>query len=136
MKRLMILAILMTGLLVSCKKHTINRIEDDIVKGEWMITVYSENEQVLTDNGYSEYSFIFSEDGNVRAEIRTLSIVVPGIWSVYKSEGEVVFELSMSSPLDHSLTEKWIVEDRRKDNIDLRVVGEKDIRKRVVFQQK
>lgn len=136
MKRLMIFLVLITGLLASCKKHTINRIEDDIVEGEWMITVYSENDNVLTDKGYSEYSFDFSDDGTVMAKIHTLSICIPGKWSVYKSDGEVVFDLSMNSPLDHSLTEKWIVEDRRKDNLDLRIVGEKGIRKRVVFQLK
>ena len=131
----MIVVVLVTGLLVSCKKHTINGIEDDIDEGQWMITIYSENDNVLTDKGYSEYSFDFSDDGSVVAEIHTLSISIPGNWSVYKSDGKVVLDLSMNSPLDHSLTEKWIVEDRTKDNLDLWIVGEKGIRKRVVFQQ-
>lgn len=122
-------------LFASCKKHTINRIEKDLTEGEWMITVYSEGDNVLTDKGYSEYTFQFSEDGKVDATIKTLSVCVNGTWSVYKQDKEVVVELNMMNPLN-SLSEKWEVADRRRDNIDLRATSVKNVVKRVVFQRK
>jgi hypothetical protein len=125
--------IAMSTLLASCKKIEINRIEKNIVEGEWSIYSFIENGKDQTDSGYSEYHFDFCENGDVVARIPTLGVLVAGKWEVKKSEDkDVVFVMNMNYPLD-GMNETWHVMDDNKRSITLDCTSTKGYDKHLVF---
>jgi hypothetical protein len=121
-------------LFVGCKKHTINKTERNIIKGEWVIRNYTEDGKDLTESGYSEYTFDFNEDGSVVARIQTLSVAVIGSWASFKAEKTAIFELNMNNPLER-LTEKWEILDSQKNTVTLSIVSSKGTKKTMVLYQ-
>lgn len=134
MLRAVCILLFISTLIIGCKKHTINKTERNIVKGEWVIRNYTENGKDLTESGYSEYTFNFDKEGNVIARIQTLSVVVIGTWSSYKEEKTPVFELHLNSPLDR-LSEQWEILDSQKNSITLSVISDDNTKKTLVLFQ-
>jgi hypothetical protein len=123
-----------SALLIGCQKHAVNKTERNIVKGDWVIRNYTEDGIDLTNSGLTEYVFNFSKDGEVRATIKTLSVLVIGEWSALKSEKKAIFDLKMNSPLDR-LTEQWEILVSQKNSISMSVTTKKGIKKSIVFFQ-
>jgi hypothetical protein len=98
------------------------------VKSEWVIRNYTEAGVDLTEKGYSEYTFKFTEEGNLTARIQTLSVVVLGTWSSFKTDKKPIFEMHMNSPLE-SLSEQWEILDSQKNSVTLTVTNSKGIKK-------
>lgn len=134
MLRSVFILLLVSSLFVGCKKHTINKTERNIVRGEWVIRNFTEDGKDLTESGYSEYKFEFSEEGNVLARIQTLSVVVSGTWSSFKSDKKPVFEFQMNNPLE-SLSETWEILDSQKNSLTLTVTTSKGVKKTMVLFQ-
>ncbi len=134
MIRIIYITLFMSLLFVGCKKHTINKTERNIVKGDWVIRNYSEDGKDLTESGYSEYTFNFTKDGKVTARIQTLAVVVIGSWSGEKQEDKPVFDLQMNSPLT-SLTEQWEILISQKNTITLSATYGENKKKTLVFYQ-
>lgn len=134
MFRIVVILSLLMVLFTGCKKQTINKTERNIVKGEWVIRNFTESGKDLTESGYSEYRFKFTKDGNVTARIQTLSVVVTGTWSSYKSEKIAVFELHMHSPLE-SLSEKWEILDSQKNSLTFAATTKDGKKKSMVLYQ-
>lgn len=112
----------------------INKTERNIVKGEWVIRNFTENGKDFTESGYSEYTFEFSEEGNVLARIQTLSVAVAGTWSSFRLDKKPVFELHMNYPLE-SLSEKWEILDSQKNSLTLTSTNSKGSKKTIVLYQ-
>lgn len=134
MLRSVFILLFVSALFAGCKKHTINKTERNIVKGEWVIRNFTEDGKDLTESGYSEYMFEFSEEGNVLARIQTLSVVVSGTWSSFKLDKKPVFGLHMNYPLE-SLSETWEILDSQKNSLTLTVTTTEGIKKTMVLFQ-
>ena len=135
MGRFTLILLMVSTLIISCKKHTINQIERSIVDGQWVIFNFTEDGKDLTASGYSEYIFEFSKDGKLQARIPTLGVALAGEWSTYKSEKEVIFELKVVSPLEN-INEKWIVQVSNKTSISLKATSIDGREKTMVFYLK
>lgn len=103
--------------LASCRKYTINRIEESVTDGQWKVALFEDDGRDGTE-GFSEYVFDFNDDGTVVATIHSLNVIVHGIWSAEKADNCVDFKLYMEDPITE-LNRDWSVKDRKKSEIEL-----------------
>lgn len=124
--RILILSMLSLIIITSCKKKQISKTEDLMVSGSWKISSYTDDGNNETSD-YSSYTFIFNEDGTVKAN--NVSI---GTWSITKesssgdddssNDNHLHFNLNLSIPFD-DLSDDWEIENKTDSSIELKDVS-------------
>lgn len=81
--------VLMAGMTVACSKQKANKVEKNIVDGEWRITkLVDDNVDYTAD--FTQYTFDFKSDGTLTATSGTNSF--SGTWSVGKEKDDDLFD--------------------------------------------
>lgn len=109
----------------SCKKQTINKIENSIVEGEWKVTLFQEDGNNETSD-YSGYRFKFDSDGTVTVQPGMLTVTYFGTWKTEKDSDHVDFILNFTSPIPDNLEElsdDWEVLSESKTKLELEDVS-------------
>lgn len=107
----------------SCKKHTINKIEDSIVEGEWNVTLFQEDGNNETKD-YTGYRFKFNTDGSVTVQPGLLTVIYTGTWKTEKDSGHVDFILNFTTPANlEDLSDEWEVLSESKTKLELEDVS-------------
>jgi hypothetical protein len=117
------LAIVTLVFAASCKKQTINKIENSIVEGEWKVTLYQEDGDNETSN-YSGYRFKFNTDGSVTVQPGMLTVTYTGTWKTEKDSDHVDFILNFTTPANlEELSDDWEVLSESKTKLELEDVS-------------
>lgn len=107
----------------SCKKQTINKIENSIVEGEWKVTLYEEDGNNETSD-YNDYRFKFNSDGSVTVQPGMLTVIYTGTWKTEKDSDHVDFILNFSTPANlEDLSDDWEVLSESKTKLELEDVS-------------
>lgn len=107
----------------SCKKHTINKIEDSIVEGEWKVILFQEDGNNET-NDYTGYRFKFNTDGSVTVQPVLLTVIYTGTWKTEKDSEHVDFILNFTTPANlEELSDEWEVLSLSKTKLELEDVS-------------
>jgi hypothetical protein len=103
----------------SCKKQTINKIEDSIVEGEWKVTLFQEDGNNETSD-YTDYRFKFNSDGTVTVQPGMLTVTYTGTWKTEKDSDHVDFILNFAMPANlEELSDDWEVLSQSKTKLEL-----------------
>jgi len=119
------LAIVTLVFAASCKKQTINKIEDSIVEGEWKVTLYEDDGNNETSD-YTDYLFKFDSDGSLTVQPGMLTVTYFGTWKVEKDSDHVDFILNFASPIPanlEDLSDDWEVLSQSKTKLELEDVS-------------
>jgi hypothetical protein len=116
-----ILAAAIFGILLlgSCKKQTINQVENSVIEGEWKVTLFQED-GVNETSDFTNLRFTFKENGSV--EVKSSSVLVyTGTWKVEKDSDHVEFILGLGDvePLGE-LTDDWHIENHSDTKLELK----------------
>jgi hypothetical protein len=117
------LAIVTLVFATSCKKQTINKIDDSIVEGEWKVTLFQEDGNNET-NDYTAYRFKFNSDGSVTVQPGLLTVIYTGTWKTVKDSDHVDFILNFATPANlEELSDDWEVLSESKTKLELEDVS-------------
>ena len=119
------LAIVTLVFATSCKKQTINQIEDSIIEGEWKITLFQEDGNNETSD-YTDYRFKFDTDGTVTVQPGMLTVTYFGTWKTEKDSDHVDFILYFATPVPanlEDLSDDWEVLSESKTKLELEDVS-------------
>ena len=97
-------------------------ITSTVTDGQWIVTLFKENDVVQTSN-YSGYSFTFGSDGSLSAT--NGSTTQSGDWSTYTDSGYTKLDM-MFTALDgpfEEISEDWNVISRTANKIELKHVS-------------
>lgn len=106
-------------LLGSCKKQTINQVENSVIEGEWKVSLFQED-GVNETSDFTNFRFTFKENGSV--EVRSSStLIYTGTWKVEKDSDHVEFVLGLGDidPLGE-LTDDWHIENHSDTKLELK----------------
>ena len=97
-------------------------IASTLADGQWIVTLYKENDVVQTSN-YSGYNFTFAADGALSAT--NGSTTQSGDWSTYTDSGYTKLDM-MFTALDgpfEEISEDWRVISRTTTKIELKHIS-------------
>ncbi|MCF8416097.1 MAG: hypothetical protein K9G40_07620 [Crocinitomicaceae bacterium] len=107
----------------SCKKQTINKIENSIVEGEWKVSLYEDDGNNETSD-YTDYRFKFNTDGSVTVQPGMLTVTYAGTWKTEKDSDHVDFILNFATPANlEDLSDDWEVLSESKTKLELEDVS-------------
>ena len=107
----------------SCKKQTINKIEDSIVEGELKVTLFQEDGNNETSD-YTDYRFKFNSDGTVTVQPGMLTVTYTGTCKTEKDSDHVDFILNFAMPANlEELSDDWEVLSQSKTKLELEDVS-------------
>ncbi len=97
-------------------------IASTLADGQWIVTLYKENDVVQTNN-YSGYNFTFGTDGALSAT--NGSTTQSGDWSTYTDSGYTKLDLmftAVDGPFEE-ISEDWRVISRTTTKIELKDIS-------------
>ena len=99
-----------------------NEINATVTSGEWIVTLFKEDNVVQTDN-FSGYVFTFAANGDLSAT--NGSTTQSGDWSTYSDSGYTKLDLmfdALDGPFEE-ISEDWRVISRTATKIELKHVS-------------